>query len=374
MKILDRYIIRQFAVNFLILLFVLNSLFIMIDLMLDLDEFVDAAQKRAADASWDGLTLQLVLTMFDFHGPMVVLVYVFLSGLVVVAAVGFTFNGLTRNRELVAIVTSGISMYRIAAPVVVAGIFLNALALPIQEYVIPRLAPRLARTKSQLKHGDAARYSIHYQADSVGNLFSAGRFDAQSLTLRGVMIREVADDGTFLRRISADEAVWDQRREGWNLVQGHASSVVPGSSDVADGMFSDDESIEFFSTDLSPQALLARRATIFPRLLSLQDLQSLANNPNVDQRQIRQIMHSRFSLLVVNVLILVMSLGFFLVREPSNLLALAVKAASLTLSAYFNAVVVMQLGATFLNPVAAAWLPVVVYLPVCVMMLQSVKT
>ena len=50
------------------------------------------------------------------------------------------------------------------------------------------------------------------------------------------------------------------------------------------------------------------------------------------------------------------------------------KAASLSLSAYFNAVVVMQLGATFLNPIAAAWLPVVVYLPLCAMMLQSVKT
>ncbi len=360
--------------NFLILLFVLNSLFVMIDLMLELDEFVDVARERAADGRWGGFAFQLVLTMLDYHIPMLVLVDVFLSGLVVVAAVGFTFNALTRNREVVAIVTGGISMYRIAAPVVVVGIAINALALPIQEFVIPSFAHRLVRSKSELKHGEAARYSIYYERDGTGNLISAAQFDAHSMTLRGVMIREVGEDGMFVQRISADEAAWDQDRDGWNLIQGHASRVIPASRGAADNLFIGDTSIEFFKTDLSPQALMARRATIFPRLLSLQDLQGLANNPSVERRQIRLIMHSRFSLLVVNVLILVMSLGFFLLREPSNLLAQAVKAASLSLSAYFNAIVVMQLGATFLNPVAAAWLPVVVYLPLCALMLQSVKT
>jgi lipopolysaccharide export system permease protein len=375
MKILDRYIMRQFAIHFVILLFVLVGLFVLIDLMVDLDEFVKAARIRfEADPGgrrFGGMAWQLLVTIFDFHGPLVVLVYVFMSGLVVVAAVGFTFNGLTRSRELAAMVSSGISMYRLAAPAVVLGVALNALALPLQEYLIPRFAQKLTRSKSSLSRGDSGRYAIHYVRDGRGNLFSASQFDPLNSVLSGVMIRQLDTAGHYISRIWADEAVWDPARKGWSLVQGHATSLTEVGQILQPAAVA---SAEFVATDLSPQVLLARQAAIFPRLLGLADLRALAANPNIDSRQITQIMHGRFSLFVINVLVLIMSLSFFLLREPTNLMLQAVKAAAVCVGAFMSGVVVMEMGIEYVNPVTAAWLPVVFYLPLSALLLQTVKT
>ena len=49
-------------------------------------------------------------------------------------------------------VSSGISMHRIAAPIVVVGGLLNVLTLLDQEWVIPDLAYRLTRSKSQVRY------------------------------------------------------------------------------------------------------------------------------------------------------------------------------------------------------------------------------
>ena len=49
-------------------------------------------------------------------------------------------GALGRNRELTAMVSSGISLYRVAMPILIAGIALNVLALPVQEFVLPHLA------------------------------------------------------------------------------------------------------------------------------------------------------------------------------------------------------------------------------------------
>ena len=379
MLLIDRYIIRQFTVNFLILLFVLMSLFVLIDLMFDLDEFVAAArwrleQNQVPARRRGAFVMALLWTIMDYHGPTLVLVYVFLAGLLVVAAMGFTFNGLVRNRELMAVVTSGVSMYRVAEPLLVVGIALSFLALPIQEFVIPELAHKLARSKRHLKRGPITRYPIRYQPDGQGNLFCAEQYDAEGKVLTGLTVRQVDKEGRLIRRISADEAVWDPHLGGWRLAQGHATGLADSTTDIVAVDHSLDESIEFFATDLSPQVLMARRASIYPRLLSLSGLHRLASNSNVDRRQIRQIMHSRFSLLVINALILVMAMPFFLLREPANLLRQAIKAAAVCMAAFFLGVVVMQLGTAYLNPVASAWLPVVLYLPISAALLQTIRT
>ena len=47
MQTLDRYLVRQFLVNFVILLFVLTSLFVLIDVVVNLDEYLDAGWRVA---------------------------------------------------------------------------------------------------------------------------------------------------------------------------------------------------------------------------------------------------------------------------------------------------------------------------------------
>lgn len=135
--------------------------------------------------------------------------------------------------------------------------------------------------------------------------------------------------------------------------------------------------MSYFRTDLSPTILLTRRASSYPNFLPLSKLEGLAKNRAVEpgeRAQVTQIIWSRFSLLVLNVLILVMALPFFLLRSPGNMLMQAIKASGLVLGAWGGGIVLLQVHTDLLNPVVSAWLPVVIYLPVSAIMLQLMKT
>ena len=82
-----------------------------------------------------------------YYGPTVLLVYVFFNGLIVVGAMGFTLTSLQRTRELTAMIASGVSLYRVAAPLLITGLLLSALTLPVQEFILPPLAPQAGAEK-----------------------------------------------------------------------------------------------------------------------------------------------------------------------------------------------------------------------------------
>ncbi len=374
MKTLDRYIIRYFLINFLILLCVFTMLFVLVDLIVDMDEFVKAGRERAAQ--FGGPVWATLWTVFDYYGPVLVLLYVFVSGLLVVGAMGFTFAGLGRSRELVAMVSSGISMHRVAAPIVIIGCFLSALTLLSQEFVIPRLAYKLTRSKSQLRATAARSFEVRYAVDSKGHLLSAAQFDASldDPMLTGVTILERSESGRAVRRITAEQAFWRESYQGWELVGGFAVRPVEADERLGDAVGGDAESVRYFATDLSPKVLLAHRAGLYPRLLSFAELRELASNAAVNDGPLRQIMHSRFSLWVLNVLVLVIGLPFFLKREPGNMLGQGMSAAGVCVGVWGVGVILPEVAMSYMNPVASAWLPVVIFLPISAIGLGAVRT
>ena len=387
--ILDRYIIRQFLINFVILLFVLATLIVLIDLVINLDEFLAAAQKHAAlgpmdgsggvlepddpDAAGSWSLLTVAWLMWDWHGPVVVLMYVYLCGLVVIGAMGFTFSELTRKREMVAILTSGLSMYRVAAPILIVGGALNVLALPVQELVIPRLADKLARNHAQLGEPTVGKFPVRFVSDGAGNLISASDFHPKLGRLDNVNIQVRTRQGLGHRIITASQAFWNDRLGRWTLIEGNEHLTVRNGAIGPDAPTHKPE-VLFFESTLSPQVLIANRAEIYPSLLPLTELRRLRQSNALDPVLVSRIMHQRFSMLVVNMLILIMGLPFFLSREPTDLLEQAVRASALCLGAWGSGLVVLQISTTHLNPVASAWMPVVIYLPISVWLMQRIKT
>jgi lipopolysaccharide export LptBFGC system permease protein LptF len=368
---LDRYIIRQFLLNFVILLAVLMMLFTVVDLILNLDEFLEAARLRMTEGG-PSFSRALVWSLADYYGPLLVLMVVFFAGLVVTGAAGFTFAGLARTRETVAMVGSGISMYRIAAPVLVMGCLINGAMILVQEFAIPPLAPKLARSNAQAKYAQIPAFAFIYAADGAGNLVSAGQFDSRDLTLREVSILERSTSGRALRRVFAGEARWNAGEQSWML--SGASVVRYDESDPVAGSAQPLPDGTAFRTDLSPPVLLAMRASIYPRLLSIRELRTMIGSRGVDSNEMQQIIHTRFSTIITNVLVLAMTLPFYLLREPANLMREGIKASAVGLLTWGTGLLLLHMAGQQLNPVAAAWLPVIVFLPLAAILLQTVKT
>jgi len=408
MKTLDRYIVRQFLTNFAILFVVLMSLFVVVDLIVDLDEFIQAGEAHA-DAWLGGRWVATLGITVGYYGPTVLLVYVFFNGLIVVGAMGFTLTSLQRTRELTAMIASGVSLYRVAAPLLVTGLLLSALTLPVQEFILPPMAPQLVRKKSQLKQiGDEReRRPVFYAPAGGGDLLSAEAFDPDAGVLRGVQIHDRSPEGRTVRFVRADAAYWrpetitpaDRAAAGdaspairmrWVFENGVAEEIrQPGASvDV----LADRErpsprgvvrGVGAYDTDLSPTVLQARQTAMFASLLSIRELQGLSQNRAVDaarRGKIQQVIWSRFSLMVLNALLLVMALPFFLSRVPGNTLVSALRAAALCIGAWGGGLVMLQVSPATLplgalaSPAVVAWLPVAMYLPVAAWQLSRIKT
>jgi lipopolysaccharide export system permease protein len=378
MKLLDRYIIRQFCVNFAILLVVLLLLFIAVDLMVNLDEFLEAGRVRAD--RFGGVVLGTLYSIFDYYYPLAVLLYVFFSGLVIVAAMGFTFAHLHRQRELTAMLASGVSLYRVAMPVVVVGIAFNALALPAREFIIPAVAGKLLRSSGDVKHGSMQAFPVRFAAD--GNaLLTAGRFHPDTNTLDDVIIRTRNEQKLPTQRISADAARWNDEKGGWRLENVTVERLAArGAGEAGGGV--QQRGDYFYQSVLSPEVLVSRRASNYTNFMAIAKLQrlqrKLADNTRAVsadlQAQIVQALWSRFSLLVLNVLVLVMALPFFLRRSPVSMLGQAIKAAGLVLGVWGGGVVLLQTPTGVVSPVVAAWLPVVLCLPLAAILLQLIRT
>lgn len=378
MKILDRYIIRQFLLNFVILAAVLGTLSVLVSVLVDLDEYLEAGRVWAAREHWP-VWLGTIVAIFDFTSPLLVLAYVYLSGLVAVAAMGFTFSTMHSSRELTAILASGVSMYRIAAPVLIAAAMLIGLSLLNQEFLIPKLAPKIARGKELMAAERVKSIEVNFAADEAGNLLSAHELDVDNGTLKHVSIIKRTENGRAISRITADSAEWQEPTDStpgrWKLHGGVEESPESLSARSPAAPQFAGKTVEFFDTGLTPRVLLAYSQAVYLRLLSLRDLQNLMSGSDlVDHSLILRIMHSRFSAIILNLLVLTMGLPFFLAREPSNMLVEGIRASGVCLGAWGVGVMLLMIGSEIINPVAAAWLSVVVLLPVASVFLVRVRT
>lgn len=363
MRTLDRYILRHFLFNFAILATIFSTLFLLVSLVVDLDEYVKRGE-TFAPSLWNNLLLGTLWAALDYNLPILVLLFVYFVGLLCVAAMGFTFTQLYRKRELLAMIAGGISLYRVALPVVVASFIINLAALPVQEYLLPKLAPMLLRSRGA-DPSRVERVPINFIADDQGNLFAATNFHYTSGTLSDLVVMIRDPKALALSSIQADKAVWNKKEKRWVLEKGIIRFLNKGKLETRD--------VSSFPSNLTPTVLIARQNPFFLRLMSLQDMLTLTGNLSIDARQVVLVIHGRFSLVALNLLVLLIGLPFFLLREPANLMVQGLMASATCIGVWGTGIMLLQSPIQG-NPVVAAWLPIIILLPVTTATLTRIRT
>lgn len=379
MTLLDRYIARQYLINALALLVVLYSFVVTIDAALNFDRLMKTADHMLqAEHGAVSAVRRLLLTLFlvaDLWWPRLLQLFNYTAGLVMVGAMGFTFSQLVRGREFVAVLASGIPLYRAARPVLVIALLVTGLEIANQELVIPRIAGLLTRD-----HGDAGKRSLASTrvspcADAQGRLLYAQSFDPSAGTMEGVYIWERDERALATRRITAAHAAW--REGGWDLTDGKAEVRQGGQAKA--GVVPPPEPVARVETDLDPTVLTMRRYENYRQSLSWSQLGQLLSHPDLlhDGRrdQLERIRWGRVSIMVSNLLALVVAMPFFLRREPDqNMILQSLKCTPLSIAALMGGV----LGASAVVPGVPAqlgvFIPVLILAPVAVASATAVKT
>jgi lipopolysaccharide export system permease protein len=387
MTLIDRYILGRFLANFVILLTLLFLFAVVIDLVLALDRFVEAARAAAGEeAGFSATSWSFLRLAVNFQGPRFFQFYAYLHGLVAVGAMAFTLAQMHRHRELVAILASGLSMQRVAMPFVVGVFALSMFQLVNQELFLPRVAPLLLRDHGHIGKESVDEFPIRFTPDGQGNLLQAPSFDPRTQILRCPTFLERDDRGRTIRRITGETARWTEQPvdgavvEGWEFIGGRVVTLRDDdSADEGAGASLARERLDFYPTDLSPRVLIVRRYGEYATMLSLRQIQEMLDTPGVAEqpsllRLLLRHRYSRFATVLVNVLVMWLALPTFLIRQPANLLWRSALCAGITLPAMLGAAVFMMADLPGIPAAVGVFLPVAVLLPIVLGQWTCVRT
>ncbi|MFH0777093.1 MAG: LPS export ABC transporter permease LptG [Candidatus Eisenbacteria bacterium] len=216
MRILDRYLLREFMLSFCLALLSFLSIFIIIDVFEKIDTFVD---NRALLAS--------VAKFYVFSTPYILILVLPVALLL---ACLLSFGQLAKRNELTAMWVSGLDFLRIAAPVLVVSAVFSCFSLAMGELVVPsaiKVKEDVMRVdiKKQPRVSITRRGNLNYLG-SGGRIFLIKMYDSIEKSMLDVVIQEFGD-GTLLRRIDAANARWDG--EQWVFYNGFIRSFVGGT-------------------------------------------------------------------------------------------------------------------------------------------------
>ena len=376
MKILDRYVVKNFLIGYAIAFCVLIGLRIIIDLFVNLDEFTERTDLDA---------LAVIKNISIFYCLNSTLYFRDFAGMITVVAAAFSFGKMVRYNELVAVMASGVSLKRVIGPILLLALLLTALLVIDQEFIIPPLADKLARRHDDIPGQES--YNVWFISDSNGSLICSQRFDVKTSALHNPTIllrRRTASPDPSTRggarlgtwevtgRIDAKRAVYNSKTSKWDLIDGRYTEK---------GSLKGARAIAFYSSDITPKDIPVRQKSEHTTFLSWRQLAVLVAQAEQgkikDLRQLLSQKHFRVTEPIINLAMLMVCLPILVCRDPKSTKS-ATMISFAMVGVCFIAIFICKMIApetnTFYQIGFWAWLPVFIFLPIAFIKLDSMKT
>ncbi len=203
MPVLTRYILRAIVVGTALALFALMAIISFFNLIGQLDD-VGSGTYELADAM-TYVALNIPRQAFEVF-PIAALLGALLG-----------LGNLATHSELIVMRASGVSRWRLAGAVMLAGIVLAAVTGALGEYIGPPMEQYARSTRALQKSGDAAGATLHSTWAKDGNLIINFSQLGSRGRIGGVHVFRFNDDRRLVSVGRASSAGFD-RRQNWQLV------------------------------------------------------------------------------------------------------------------------------------------------------------
>ena len=204
-RVLDRYVTREFLWLFTIFSISAPMLFILGDLTDNIDTYMDRK-----------LELTQIALGYVYQFPLFMLYSFPIAALI---ATIFTVSNMTRHSELAAAKAGGVSFYRVLAPLPILGILLTGLALFMSE-IVPIAEAQRAKLHGEKMGRRQARTDFVYRAAN-GAAYSIRLLDTERNRIDGLNVHRQGDEVNVPTvSIVADEATYSDST-GWTFTNGY---------------------------------------------------------------------------------------------------------------------------------------------------------
>jgi lipopolysaccharide export system permease protein len=375
MKLLDRYVIFSFIKNYLTSFLVLVGLYVVLDMIFNFDNIL----KTETDTRGVQGFMALVPSLADYYFHQSFLFFIHLAGVIPGIAAAFTLLRMTRFNELTAFLAAGVPLMRIASPIILCAVILSGLVVVDQEAIIPRMIPELTQ-KYDMEKTDA--YAIAPMQDNDNNLLLASRFYPP--TAHGPARMEAVDiihhDASFqpVSHTWADQAIWEPARKRWKLIHG---LIITGLLPMQTP--SQPSAQAYYQSNITPDEIALFHSGDFVDLLSISKIDQLLQRPQVyGTRDLLRVKHMRVAQWFMNVILLLLMIPAVLTRDPSTVKMATARSLALStaaLATMFAASALageVSIGRQWIElwPAMMAWLPIFIFGPFAVWLLDRVHT
>ncbi len=208
-NILDRYILFNFLKIFV---FIALSIYV-ISVVIELKGIIDSALERK-------LHFSIILEYFKFYTPGV---FKYIIPISTMMASVVTIAALSKSSEVIAIKATGISIYRMIAPIIILAFVFCIFFFFLQDYIFPYTNQKALMIKDQIEGRKGVSYSsLHgrWVALKGKRFLHYKNYESSPPTLSGVSLFEISEKDFKLRkRIHALKCQWNgiawEFHNGW---------------------------------------------------------------------------------------------------------------------------------------------------------------
>jgi lipopolysaccharide export system permease protein len=381
--IFDRYVARSYLFSLLVCYAALVGLF----LVIDVSGHIGALYGYSG--FW-GL-LPLVLRVYV---PRIPLIFHELTPYIALLAAMFTVSKMHRDNELLCLSVSGVSIMRVLRPLFVVGVGIALLYVANREFLVPRLQVELERGDAIMSAGDTDVVSNFAAVDGLGNYIFVHEYRIFAQEMRGVIItayypgEETQGHHVQRRLVRAREGRWRRDadgRERWFLSDGQVTFYRPDRTpEPRPVMAFKEDGLRLRTPGETPQGEGELVTDLEPQQIHSQS-QELDYHSTSELGRLLQAAptsedlaasyHRRFASPVAIVVLLLLGLPFALRAYGATTFRSIGIGIFLCFGYYAVDFACLYLGkGGQLPPMAAAWLPVLVFGPVGFYLLDSVPS
>lgn len=362
-KIIDRQMIRGYFKSYFVCLASLLSLYVVVDLFTNLDDFTHHNQ---------GLWASL-LRIFTYYAYRVAQYFDRLCEAIVLLAAMFTVAWMQRNNEQVPLLSAGVSTRRIVMPVLLSSFFMLGLTVLNQELIIPRIADQLALDKDD-PEGEKS-VPVHAAYDSNGIHIVGDRGVRQSSTVFGFYPTILDPQGGQLFHLSAKEARYvpghGPHQGGWELV-----GAWPMESPPIPGILEQRDSGRYFlhTRDVDFE-VLTRNPNWFIMASTPQLYNELQRPESTRLAPMAVLFHTRLTRPILGMVLVLLGLSVIL-RDQNRNVIISSGMCLVLCGVFFAACYACKMlgDNEYLNPALAAWMPVLFFGPHSLVLFDAVHT
>lgn len=349
MKIIDRYLIKQFLLTIIFGLLAFTLIFVVIDMMENLDDFID-----------QNVQLTIILNYYLVFIPEIIKL---ITPVAVLFAALFTAGKAANLSEITAIKASGVSLFRFMLPFLITTVFVALLSIYFAGYVVPHAnTVKVNLERKYLNRGFVFMGSNIFFKDSPTKIVNIAYFDNTQNQAHRVSIQEfdIANPTVMISRVDANTMTYDSTTRNW-VVENGAKRFFSISKESASYF----NQLTISDLNFHPEDLASKQQK--PEEMNLDELKKLINSQmreGTDPKSTLIEYYSRFSFSMASIVVVLFGIPLAATKRRRGGLAVQI---GINILVTFVYLVFMKISQAFgkngaLDPMLTAWFANLVFL------------